>query len=136
MSVVDTTATSITLNWMYDTSDADGYVVYYNGFAKLIEGHDKKEMTLGGLMPETNFSITVRAYQDILGPASTVLYAATESINGKRHQPYQCIYVIIKAPLTMPLYIFAKAGHNGWGSKSGCHGKTISNPYNDLYFFQ
>ena len=62
---------------MYDTSDADGYVVYYNGTAKLVEGGDMKETTIDGLIPGTSYSITVRAYQDILGLSSTTLTAAT-----------------------------------------------------------
>ena len=63
---------------MYDTSDADGYVVYYNGTAKLVVGGDVKETTLNGLVPGTSYSITVRAYQYILGPPSTPLNAATD----------------------------------------------------------
>ena len=63
---------------MYNTSDADGYVVYYNGAAKQVVGGDVKETTLDGLIPGTSYSITVRAYQDILGPASTALNAATD----------------------------------------------------------
>ena len=62
---------------MYDTSDADGYVVYRNGTAKLVVGGDVKKTTLDGLMPTTIYSITVRAYQDILGPASTAIYTTT-----------------------------------------------------------
>ena len=58
---------------MYDTSDADGYVVYYNGTAKLVEGGAMNETTLEGLIPGISYSITVRAYQDILGPPSTTL---------------------------------------------------------------
>ena len=77
ITVVSTTTTSITVNWMYNTSDADGYVVYYNGTAKLVEG-DMKETTLDGLIPGTSYSITVRAYQDILGPPSTTLNTATD----------------------------------------------------------
>ena len=81
ITVVSTTNTIITLNWMYDTSDADGYVVYYNGTAKLVEGGDIKEAMLDGLIPGTSYSITVRAYQDILGPPSITLNTATD--NGK-----------------------------------------------------
>ena len=60
ITVASTTTTSITVNWMYNTSDADGYVVYYNGTAKLVVGG---ETTLDGLIPGTSYSITVRAYQ-------------------------------------------------------------------------
>ena len=77
ITVVSTT-TSITVNWMYNTSDADGYVVYYNGTAKLVEGGDMKGTTLDGLIPGTSYSITVRAYQDILGPPSTTLDTITD----------------------------------------------------------
>ena len=63
---------------MYNTSDADGYVVYYNGTAKLVVGGDVKEATLDGLILGTIYSITVRAYQDVLGPASTAAYATTD----------------------------------------------------------
>ena len=66
-------ATNVTVNWIYDISDADGYVVYYNGTAKLVVGGDVKETTLDELIPGTSYSITVRAYQDILGPPSTML---------------------------------------------------------------
>ena len=85
IEVVNTTTTScsITVNWMYDTSDVDGYVVYYNGTAKLVVGGDMRETTLDGLMSGTNYSITVRAYQDILGPPSTPLYVTTD--DGKDH---------------------------------------------------
>ena len=76
--VVSTTTTSITVNWTYNTSDADGYVVYYNGTAKLVEGGDMKETTLDGLIPGTSYFITVRAYQDILGPSSTTLNTTTD----------------------------------------------------------
>ena len=37
-----------------------------------------KETTLDGLIPGTSYSITVRAYQDILGPPSTTLNTATD----------------------------------------------------------
>ena len=60
---------------MYDTSDADGYVVYYNGTTKQVVGGGMSETgtTLDGLMPNMSYSISVRAYQDILGPPSTKL---------------------------------------------------------------
>ena len=50
-------------------------MVYYNNNVRKVEGGDVKETTLDGLIPELNYciTITVRAYQDILGPPSTSL---------------------------------------------------------------
>ena len=58
--------------WTYNTSDADGYVVYYNDKVKKVEGGYVTE-TLLGLEPGTTYNIKVRAYQDILGPSSRLL---------------------------------------------------------------
>ena len=58
--------------WTHDTSDADGYVVYYNDKVKKVEGGDVNE-TILGLKPGTTYNIIVRAYQDILGPPSAPL---------------------------------------------------------------
>ena len=52
--------------------------MYYNGTAKQVVGGDVKETTLDGLIPGTSYSITVRAYQDILGPPSTPLHTITD----------------------------------------------------------
>ena len=62
------TTTSISVTWTA-ISDADGYVVYFNDTAYNVIG---SSITLDGLIPNTTYSITVRAYQDILGPNSTV----------------------------------------------------------------
>ena len=72
VTVVSICATNVTVNWTYDTNDADGYVVYYNNNVRKVGG-DVKEITLDGLIPVTSYSITVRAYQDILGPPSIPL---------------------------------------------------------------
>ena len=52
--------------------------MYCNGLAKLVGG-DTLETTLDGLIPRMSYSITVRAYQDILGPPSTVLHFTTDN---------------------------------------------------------
>ena len=80
MTAVSVSATSITVNWTYDnTSDADGYVVYVNdSTVHNIIGSNNTSVTLDGLIPETNYSITVRAYQHILGPPSTTLNVITD----------------------------------------------------------
>ena len=94
-------ATSVTVNWTYDTNDADGYVVYYNNSVKKVEGGGMKETTLDGLIPGTSYSITVRAYQDILGPPSEVLSVMTavtppgKSIVTLIMYAYYCTYCII-----------------------------------------
>ena len=52
--------------------------MYYNGRANKLVGGDIKETTLDGLIPGTSYSITVRGYQDILGPPSMTLYVTTD----------------------------------------------------------
>ena len=82
-TLVNSTLTSITINWTYpaDVSDVDGFVVnassdndYRIG---LVNTSDVTTTTLSGLLPETTYKITVRAYQDILGPPSDVLVIPT-----------------------------------------------------------
>ena len=60
------------VSWMYHTNDADGYVVYYNNQVKKVVGGDVTEAVLE-LISGIRYTITVRAYQDILGPPSTPL---------------------------------------------------------------
>ena len=78
LSVIEN-PTSITVNWI-TISDANRYVVYVNDAAYIVTGSGSANITVDGLIPGTDYSITVRAYQDILGPATTV-YATTN--NGK-----------------------------------------------------
>ena len=80
MTLVNKSATSIAVNWT--SSDvADGYVVYVNDSAELIlTGGDNTTTTVNGLMPLTTYSITVRAYQDLLGPSSVPLNVTTEDL--------------------------------------------------------
>ena len=54
-------------------SSADGYVVYYNtstGSTSAVDVGNDTQYTLGGLVPQQNYTIEVRAYQGLLGPAS------------------------------------------------------------------
>ena len=69
--------TSLSISWALPSPslDADGYVIYFNSsdmssMSVKVEGGDVSEYTLGGLSPSTKYTITIRAYQDILGPAS------------------------------------------------------------------
>ena len=72
--LVNKSSTSITVNWRA-IPDADGYVVYVDDAVYDIFENDT---TVTNLIPVTNYSITVRAYQDILGPVSTPLNVTTD----------------------------------------------------------
>ena len=79
VTVVSKSTTSVTISWTYnDISDADGYVIYVNDSAIYnVIGGANTSVTLHGLIPGTNNSIIVRAYQDILGPPSIPLIVAS-----------------------------------------------------------
>ena len=72
--MVNKTTTTITVIWKPVPFDADGYVVNATSnthtVTQQVKGGSQNEMTLEELIPGTTYNITVRAYQDILGPAS------------------------------------------------------------------
>ena len=80
LTEVNKTATTITVSWTaLDSSDADGYVVNVTSdtdtvLSVQVEGSrsSNNTITLNGLRGGTTYSITVRAYQQLLGPASTI----------------------------------------------------------------
>ena len=78
LTEVSKTATTITVSWTaLDSSDADGYVVNVTSDTDTVqtvqvEGSSNNTITLNGLRGGTTYSITVRAYQQLLGPASTI----------------------------------------------------------------
>ena len=81
-TLVSNTFTSITINWTYtDISDTDGYVVNASSLndyvIQQVNGSSVNETTLNGLIPGTTYNITIRAYQDLLGPASEPLSVTT-----------------------------------------------------------
>ena len=82
-TLINKTATTITVSWTPVSSDADGYVVNAasdtHTVPQQVEGGSQNEMTLKGLIPATTYNITVRAYQDILGPASNAISVQTLS---------------------------------------------------------
>ena len=86
-TLVSSTLTSITINWTYPAgvSDVDGYVVIASSVNDyrigLVNTSDVTTTTLSGLLAGTTYNITVRAYQDILGPPSDVLVITT--LDGK-----------------------------------------------------
>uniref|UniRef100_A0A1X7TS54 Fibronectin n=1 Tax=Amphimedon queenslandica TaxID=400682 RepID=A0A1X7TS54_AMPQE len=83
LTEVSKTATTITVRWTaLDSSDADGYVVNVTSDTDTVqtvqvEGSSNNAITLNGLNIETNYSITVRAYQQLLGPASSTISVQT-----------------------------------------------------------
>ena len=83
LTVVNKSATTITVNWTaLDSSDADGYVVNVTSDTDTVqtvqvEGSSNNTITLNGLRVETSYNITVRAYQQLLGPASSTISVQT-----------------------------------------------------------
>ena len=84
--VLHKNATSITISWTaVDATDADGYVVYFEPSLNendnplcttnrtAVDVGNTTQYTLRGVIPECTYSITVRAYQDLLGPESDVI---------------------------------------------------------------
>ena len=83
LTEVNKTATTITVNWTaLNSSDADGYVVNVTSDTDTVqtvqvEGSSNNTITLNGLRVLTTYSITVRAYQQLMGPASSAISAHT-----------------------------------------------------------
>ena len=81
-------ATSVTISWTaVNASDADGYVVYYStstGSTSAVDVGNVTQYTLGGLAPGYHYNITVRAYQDLLGPGTT--FVTPLILPGKKSQ--------------------------------------------------
>ena len=83
LTVVNETATTITVSWTaLDSSDADGYVVNVTSDTDTVqtvqvEGSSNNAITLNGLRGGTIYNITVRAYQQLLGPASSTISVQT-----------------------------------------------------------
>ena len=77
------TATIITINWTaFDSFDAGGYVVNVTSDTDTVqtvqvEGSSNNTITLNGLRVGATYNITVRAYQHLLGPASSALSVET-----------------------------------------------------------
>ena len=69
--------TSITVNWTA-IPDANGYVLFLNELSYDLIGSDNTSITVDGLIPGTIYSITVRAYEDILGPPTTTVPVTTD----------------------------------------------------------
>ena len=83
--VVNKKATSITVSWTaLDSSDADGYAVNVTSDTDTVQtvqvkGSSNDTITLNGLNIATTYSITVRAYQQLLGPANIFTYCQQDN---------------------------------------------------------
>ena len=76
-------ATSATISWTaVNATEADGYVVYSTAQSTnttAVDVGNVTQYTLGGLVPGNTYNITVRAYQDLLGPESSNITLAIPS---------------------------------------------------------
>ena len=64
-----------------DATEADGYVVYTTNTTAIDVGNTT-QYTLSGVILKSTYNITVRAYQDLLGPESDVI---SETFEGENH---------------------------------------------------
>ena len=73
-----------------NATDADGYVIYFEQLPKAlcttnttaVDVGNTTQYTLRGVILKGSYSITVRAYQDLLGPESD---AISETFEGENH---------------------------------------------------
>ena len=79
--LVNKTSTTMTVSWKSILSIANGYVINATSdthtVTQQVKEDSQNEMTLRGLIPGTTYNITIRAYQDILGPASNTTIVQT-----------------------------------------------------------
>ena len=100
LTEVNKTATTITVSWTaLDSSDADGYVVNVTSDTDTVqtvqvEGSSNDTITLNGLNIETTYNITVRAYQQLLGPASSAISVRTLS-TGTTTAPFNVLVTLL-----------------------------------------
>ena len=78
LTLLHKNATSATISWTaVNATEADGYVVYSTQLPQstnttAVDVGNVTQYTLGGLVPGNTYNITVRAYQDLLGPESDI----------------------------------------------------------------
>ena len=98
LTEVNKTTTTITVSWTaLDSSDADGYVVNVTSDTNTVqtvqvEGSSNNTITLNGLNIETTYSITVRAYQQLIGPASTI---SIQTLPGIATAPFNVLVTLL-----------------------------------------
>ena len=99
LTEINKTATTITVSWTaLDSSDADGYVVNVTSDTDTVqtvqvEGSSNNTITLNGLRVLTTYSITVRAYQQLLGPASSAI--SVQTLPGIATAPFNVLVTLL-----------------------------------------
>ena len=87
-------ATSATISWTaVIATEADGYVVYsttQSTNTTAVDVGNVTQYTLEGLVPGNTYNITVRAYQDLLGPESDDI--VVDIFNGRNLLIYPSCY--------------------------------------------
>ena len=97
LTAIRKTATTITVSWTaLDSSDADGYVVNVTNIVQTVQvkGSSNNTISLNGLDIETTYSITVSAYQQLLGPASSAISVQTLS-TGIATAPFNVLVTLL-----------------------------------------
>ena len=78
---ISKTGTTITVSFTTNSTDADGYVINATSdtdtVTHQVKGGNQSTTVLKGLRVETTYNITIRAYQDILGPVSNTISVQT-----------------------------------------------------------
>ena len=89
INVSNVTSTTASIDWAAPSNppDADGYVIYYYETCledlivvetQLISDSKSNGSVLTKLFPNTNYTVYVRAFQDILGPPTDDVYFVTK----------------------------------------------------------
>ena len=95
LSATILSSSSLSISWM-SVSDADGYIVYYNGGeAVLIEGQDSTNRILNGLNKGTTYTISVYSYSGLVSETASVLII-----------DYNGMYVVMEATVTFIVFLF------------------------------
>ena len=137
LTEVNKTATTITVNWTaLDSSDADGYVVNVTSDTDTVqtvqvEGSSNNTITLNGLRGGTTYSIIVRAYQQLLGPASSTI--SLQTLPGIATAP-TCNIVNVFLVITSINIVSSITQINSTQYRIDCFTTTDINPSTDVYW--
>ena len=98
VNVIRKTFNMINLHWTaLDSTDADGYVIYVTNDTDTVqrvqvEGSSNNVFAVTGLKGGTTYSITVRAYQQLVGPPSNTI--TVQTLPSIATMPFNIFYYI------------------------------------------